>query len=272
MGVSIGLVCNFFNEAHALPGFFETHTPFFDHILMYQSGPGGEESSDGSIEIIEKWGIPIARGSIDMGFGIVRTAAVRSSPCDWVMILDADERFFHTCCVLTCSGESTPAEESGQVLNDYDKGIEFTACPSNWENAAKLTANLSVRIGDPYAQGAWIRDTLNQNQDSEMDGVRTIRRHWHDFTMKRPTQNWHTDSDMQCRIIRNHPDIYFAPDVRMHESLIGVRNLYAPNMTHGPFFDHFHLHFKKMSPAARAKDIEIYRAIARGEKPATTEK
>jgi hypothetical protein len=101
---TIGLVANIYNEANALPGWLETHTPFFDHIAVYHSGPQGAKSSDGTIEILEKWGIPITWGSIDAGYGVVRNATFRCSPCDWVMLLDADERFYPTLRVMRCVG------------------------------------------------------------------------------------------------------------------------------------------------------------------------
>ncbi len=290
---SIGLVCNFYNEANALPGFLECHTPYFDAISFYQSGPGGAESNDGSIEILEKWKMPIHRGKIDDGFGVVRTAAIRSSPCDWVMLLDADERFYAPHQVMTCAGESTPPEdvdallydysnpnfekdgpkakqpERKQVVQEYDKSIDFTACPSNFENMSQLGAKLSVSFGEVYNQGAWLRQMLADNPT--LDAVKTIRRHWHDFSFKRPTQNWHTHPDFQMRLVRNVDSIYFEPGVKMHERLHGASNVHMPNFTHGVFYEHFHLFFKKQEPSQRRHDIAIYSAIDRGERPPTWE-
>lgn len=263
---TLGLACNFFNECNALPGFLETHAPYFDHISFYQAGPGGAESDDGSIEIIEKWGFPIHRGRIDDGFGVVRTAAIRSSPCDFVMLLDADERFHQFAQVMTCAGESTPPNEVDQILYEYDRGIEFTACPSNFENLNRLGAKLTVSFGEVYNQGAWLKDFI---QHGDLDGVKTVRRHWHDFTHKRPTQNWHVHPDFQVRLVRNKDSIYFTPDVKMHERLVGASNVYQPNFTHGPFFDHYHMCFKKMEPMQRRHDVAIYDSIHRGEKPPT---
>src|SRR3990167_9046616 len=188
MTKSLGLVCNFYNEAWALPGFLELHSQFFDAIDFFEAGPGGANSNDGSREIIEKWRYPIHSGRIDDGFGVVRTAAIRASKCDYVMLLDCDERFFHHHQVMTCAGESTPPEEVGQILYEYDRGIEFTACPSNFENLDRLGAKLTVSYGEVYNQGAWLRDII---EHGALDGVKTIRRHWHDFSFKRPTQNWH---------------------------------------------------------------------------------
>jgi hypothetical protein len=270
MPITLGCVCNFYNEANTLAGFLESHTPFFDHVAFYQSGPGGAESNDGSIEILEKWKMPIHRGKIDDGFGAVRTASVRSSPCDYVMILDADERFHARAQVLTCSGESTPPDEVGQILYEYDRGVldvDATACPSNWENLHKLGAKLQVSRGEVYDQGAWLRSMLEHRYDA----VKTIRRHWHDFSWRRPTQNWHTDPDWQVRIVRNVDTIHWDADVKMHEQLRGAENVYQPNFTHGPFFDHYHLWFKAMEPAQRRHDVMTYDAIHRGEKPPSWE-
>ena len=268
MPITLGAVCNFYNEANALPGWLETHTPFFDHVSFYQAGPGGAESNDGSIEILEKWKVPIHRGKIDEGFGIVRTAAIRSSPCDFVMILDADERFHPIAQEMTCAGESTPPDVVGRVLYEYDRGIEFTACPSNYENVGQLGAKLSVSFGAVYNQGAWLRDIL---EHGDLDAVKMIRRHWHDFSHKRPTQNWHIDNDYQMRLVRNKESIHFAPDVKMHENLVGASNVFQPNHTHGPFYDHYHMFFKHMEPMQRRHDVDIYDRIHRGESPLSWE-
>ena len=104
---SIGLVANVYQEANALPGWLETHLPFFDDVRVLHTGPQGAYSTDGTIELLEKWNIPVHFGAIDEGFGIIRTKAVRSSPCDWVMVLDADERFYPVHCKMICSGEAS---------------------------------------------------------------------------------------------------------------------------------------------------------------------
>ena len=108
MTVSIGLVANVYNEIHALPGWLETHLPFFDDVRVTHAGPQGARSTDGTIELLEKWGVPVDYDSIDDGFGAVRTRAVCRSPCDYVCILDADERFYSVHRIMVCTGESTP--------------------------------------------------------------------------------------------------------------------------------------------------------------------
>lgn len=259
---SLGLVANIFNEINAIPGWLETHLPYFDDVRIYHAGPGGAYSTDGTIELLEKWRVPIVFGAIDEGFGIVRTKAIRSSPCDYVMLLDADERFYATHRALACHGESTPHSEVDAILQTYDFR-DVKTCPPNWENVAKLGAKLTVAIQESYNQGAQLRHLLAQNPDA----IITIRRHWHDFSSQRPTQNWHTDPDWQMRLVRNIDSIYFDPNTRMHEHLLGAAHLFRAADPYGPYFDHFHFTFKRMEQSQRAHDIAIYDAIHKGEKP-----
>lgn len=280
---NIGVVANVYNEAAALPGWLEAATSFFDHVAIMHAGPNGAYSNDGTIELLEKWKIPITFGSINEGFGVCRTKTVRLSPCEWVCLLDADERFHPTLNVLTCEGESTPHHEVSQLLydygnpnfqgtpdnvQDYDKSIDFTACPSNFENMARLGANLRVKVGTIIDQGHMLRQQLLRQ---DIDAIKTVRRHWHDFSFKRPTQNWHTDPDYQIRIVRNIESIRWENETRMHERLTGATNIAQPDHTHGPFFDHYHLAFKKMAVANRQHAILIYNAINAGQTPPTWE-
>lgn len=48
---TIGLVANVYNEINALPGWLETHLPFFDDVRVLHAGPQGEYSYDGTIEL-----------------------------------------------------------------------------------------------------------------------------------------------------------------------------------------------------------------------------
>lgn len=269
-GPSLGLVANIYNEANALPGWLETHLPYFDNITITHAGPQGTFSNDGTIEILEKWKIPFFYDSIDDGFGAVRTRAIRRSPCEYVMLLDADERFYPVHRVMVCTGRSTPPSEVDAILQTYDFR-DLKAMHSNWENIDKLGADLVV--GTPefvfdtlsvYDQGARLRSTLDQYRP---DAVMSIRRHWHDLSFRRPTQNWHEVPDWQLRIVRNDPSIYFDPSVRMHEHLVGASNVFRADPTRGPFFDHHHFFFKRMEPVQRAHDVRVYDAIHKGEVP-----
>ena len=264
---TIGLVANVFQEVNALPGWLETHLPFFDDVRVLHAGPQGQYSTDGTIELLERWRVPVAFCAIDDGFGAVRTRAIRLSPCDYVMILDADERFYHTYRVMVCGGESTPHSEVDAILQTYDFRDLKTMIP-NWENVARLGAKLRVDWGAAFAHGAILREVLAA---ARPDAVATIRRHWHDFSFRRPTQNWHTDPDWQLRLVRNHESIYFSPDTRMHERLCGANNIFRADQERGPFFDHFHFTFKRMEQQQRAHDIDTYDKIHAGMRPLTWE-
>lgn len=263
MSPTVGLVANIYNEANALPGWLETHTPFFDDVRVLHAGPQGAMSDDGTMEILEKWRIPVGFCAIDEGFGAVRTKAIHSSPCDYVMLLDADERFFPVHRRMICSGTATPQNEVDWILQSYDfRGVNLP----NWENVAKLGDKLQVDIKEAYNQGEHLRGIL---ADECPDAVCTIRRHWHDFSFKRPTQDWHTNPDWQMRLVRNSPSIYFEPSTRMHERLVGAERIVRADICHGPFFDHFHFSFKRMEQEQRAHDIEVYDAVHAARMPPT---
>ena len=265
MSITLGLVANIYQEANALPGWLELHTPYFNDVRVVHAGPQGVYSNDGTIEILEKWKIPILYTAIDEGFGVVRTLAMRSSPCDYTMLLDADERFYPLHRHMTCSGESTSALEVDSILASYDFHDLKTVLP-NWENVSRLGAKLHVDFNSTYDQGERLREILETERP---DAVCTIRRHWHDLSFTRPTQNWHEMPDWQMRIVRNHPDIYFDPNIRMHERLVGAQKIVHADMRRGPFFDHAHLFFKKMEIEQRSHDIAIYNRIHASETPPT---
>ncbi len=263
MTLTIGLVANIYNEANALPGWLETHTPFFDDIRVYHAGPGGSWSNDGTMEILAKWNIPYERGSIDDGFGVVRTRAIHMSPCEWVMLLDCDERFYPLHRVLTCTGH-TP-EDRDQILQSYDfSGVNLP----NWENLRQLGASLRVEAGQPYDQGLDLRAIIAHGNH---DAIATIRRHWHGLGFQHPTQNWNTDPDWQLRLVRNTDSIYFLPNVRVHERLAGADRVFRSNVERGPFFEHFHFHFKAQEVEQRRHDVAIYNAVHEGRQPPTLE-
>lgn len=263
MSVTIGLVANIYNEINALPGWLETHLPFFDDVRVLHAGPGGKYSNDGTMELLEKWRVPFLCTSIDEGFGVVRSKALAMSPCDYVMLLDADERFFPVHRYMSCIGEGTPQQEVDWILQSYDfSGVNLP----NWENLAKLGDKLRVEITGTYDQGLFLRSKLEQHHP---DVVATVRRHWHDFSFHRPTQNWHTLPDWQMRTVRRSSDIYFAPSTKMHERLEGMNNVIGSNGGGLLFFDHFHFTFKRMEPEQRRHDIAIYNALHEGRTPPT---
>lgn len=262
MTVTIGLVANVYNEINALPGWLETHLPFFDDVRVMHAGPFGEYSNDGTMELLSKWCIPTQFCSIDEGFGAVRSRTLRMSPCDYIMLLDADERFYPLVPVLDCSGQATPHSRVDEILRGYD----FRTRYPNWDEIAELGSDLKVERLGIQDQGKCLRELL---QSERPDVVCTVRRHWHDFSMKRPTQNWKLDCDWQLRLVRNHPSIKYDSDKAMHEQLIGAEKAIRASANFGPFFDHFHFMFKRMEQEQRAHDVAIYDKIHAGERPPT---
>lgn len=260
---TIGLVANVYNEVNALPGWLETHLPFFDDVRVYHAGPQGALSNDGTLELLKKWNIPVKFGkSIDEGFGVVRTEAIHWSPCEYVMLLDADERFYPVRSTLTLSGEGTPHREADAILHTYD--FSKGRLP-DWANIAHLGENLRVSFGNPVDQGARLREIL---EEEKPDAVVVTRRHWHDFSFRRPTQDWNQIPDWQARIVRNSPDIYYDPHRKMHETLIGASHRVVSREI---FFEHFHFVFKRMEERQRGHDIAIYNSIHEGVTPPTYE-
>lgn len=265
MTLTIGLVANIFNEVNALPGWLETHLPYFDDVRIMHSGPGGEYSTDGTLELLAKWRVPVQFCSIDEGFGAVRTRTLRMSPCDYVMLLDADERFYPLVPLLDCTGQATPHSRVDEILRGYD--FRSGARP-NWDELRELGKGLRVERFGYHDQGARLRKILEEERP---DVVQTIRRHWHDFSMERPTQNWRMDCDWQSRLVRNSPSIGFDPEKAMHEQLVGAGHAYRASLPEGPFFEHMHFTFKRMEQEQRAHDVDTYDRIHRGERVLTWE-
>ncbi len=256
---TIGVVANIYNEALALPGWLEAATAFFDDVRVVDASPGEKPSDDGTVEILEKWRIKRSFGYMREGFGTIRTWALHWSPCDWVVILDADERFWQFAPVLHCEGESPVPPVEEQVLQHYDTPTPG-CCPWNHENAGSLRSQVRSWPGDIYNQGAWLRSII---EDKSLDAVMAIRRQWTDFTWRRPSQNWHTHPDHQIRIVRRREGVRWSG--KLHETLGDtIKNVYQPNTTHGPFLDHYHLPFKAMNPEQRKRDIDTYQGIYAG--------
>lgn len=266
MSATIGLVANVYSEVNALPGWLECHLPWFDDVRVLHAGPQGDYSTDGTIELLERWRVPVEYCNIDDGFGKVRTQAVRMSPCDYVMILDADERFHGVHRVLSCRGRGTPHSEVDKILQGYD--LRADGAVPDWEEIERLGAGLQVDASVAYNQFELLRQVLAL----EPDAVITTRRHWHDFSFRHPTQNWKVDPDWQVRILRNHPDIGYEVTTRMHEQLRGAEKICLPSMTEvgtDLYFDHYHFPFKRMEIAQRRHDVAVYDALSSGRKPPT---
>lgn len=239
---SICCSINFHNEAHMLPGLLEQASRFFDNIFCIDAGIGGARSNDGSIEICERFGATVVSDDIENGFGRIRSRLIHDCGCTFAMLLDADERFFPQIEMLHCEGiESYPQIES---------------------------PNLSVHgRGEIINQGAMIREWMS---NPETMAIRSTRRHWFDFTMRRPCQNWLHIPDHQLRIVRNTPQIEYEHGIKMHERLIDKRTGGEPvNMQQdqyrGPFFDHFHMFVRRNFPGKKEGNEENYRRMERNE-------
>lgn len=249
MSQTIAAICNIFNDAKALPGWLESASAWADHITVYHTGPQGERSSDGTIEIAEAWGVDLQFGSIDEGFGTVRTKMVTMTPCDWVWIGDADERFHRIAPKLYCEGnEAYPAVEH---------------------------PNLSViRLGfhphDTYDQ----LDLLRSMMTADVDAICTVRRHWFNHHWDKPCQNWMQIADWQLRIVRNCQHVSYLSSVRMHEQIRDTRTGGDPrfaraDVERGPFHDHYHCWYKAMEKEQRQHDIAIYDSLCENRTPPT---
>jgi len=241
--VSIAMCCNVYQDAKALRGLLETSAPFFDNLYLIHSGPGGAYSTDGTIEVCEEFGVRPVFDDIQRGYGAIRTRLIHNCGCEWAFILDADERFFPLLPVMLCEGD----EAYPQVPEP------------------KLTV---TKKPDIINQGAHVRNMI---KNPETMALRTTRRHWFDFAMKRPSQNWQIINDHQLRIVRNHPSIHYETNRVMHERLLDDRTGEDPKFVPqdelgGPFHDHFHLHFRIAHPGHKEWNEQQYARLSRGEK------
>lgn len=239
---SIAMCCNFYNDAHALPGLLEASARYFDNLFLINSGPGGARSNDGSIEIVEKFGATLKFDDMDKGFGVIRSRLIRECGCEWGFILDADERFYREIHYLTCDGdESWPANEK-----------------------PNLTVTRHPHI---IAHGDHVRNLMTR---PDIFAIRSTRRHWFDFSMTRPSQNWLHNKDHQLRIVRNIPEISYSSIRKMHEQIVDSRTGGIPQHAeqddvNGPFHDHFHLAFRFAYPGSKEWNEKNYSRLDAGE-------
>lgn len=240
---SIALCCNFYNDAAALRGLLESGSRYFDNLFFINSGPGGAFSTDGSIELIESFGGTVVYDDIQKGYGAIRTRLIHDCGCEWAFILDADERFYPQLPVLHCEGtESYPQTP-----------------------APKLVVTERNEVCN---QGEFLKRLIS---DPGHMSVRTTRRHWFDYSMRKPSQNWLDNRDHQLRIVRNHPEIGYQKDRVMHERLLDNRTgkdpVYAAQDDYkGPFHDHFHLFYRRAQPGKKEFNEQNYSRLERGEK------
>lgn len=239
--MSIAASINVYNDVVALRGLLETASSYFDELFVVHSGPNGAHSTDGTIELCEQFGVKLVFDDIDKGFGVIRSRLIHEHGCEWAMILDADERFHPTMPQLNCEGNAT-----------WDLGNPL------------IRPNLTVTPTENInIQGYALKDVINNNPT--IMAVRTIRRHWMDFTHKNPTQNWNLIPDYQLRIVRNVPEIEYVSDVRMHERLMDKRTGQDPLHINDDslliFHDHYHPFFRNNYPGSKEKNEQYYKIL-----------
>lgn len=232
--MSIALGINVYNDAIALRGLLESGQHFFDNIFVIHSGPGGKRSEDGTIELLEQYGIAPVFADIGKGFGNIRTRLIHECGCDWCFILDADERFHPLLPVMHCFGTD------------------------RYPNPPAPNLRVS-REAEVINQGAHVKQQI---QRADLMAMRATRRHWFDFSFSKPAENWEIIWDHQLRLVRNSPSIHYTQG--MHERLVDDRTGKTPffldqDPIGGPFIDHYHLFFRKARPGHKEGNEEYYR-------------
>lgn len=244
----ISAVCHFHNERHALPGFIEAAERMFDEIILVSSPMDGTPPDSETIKIAEASGHRLIHDTLSQGFGALRTRCIGYSSCEWVMILDADERVWPTTPVLGCTGfEKFP--------HTLTPNLQVTALPG------MVDQHTSLR-------------NLTYHADAENAlAICLSRRHWFGSPGEwlRPCQNWTPgvgEPDWQLRLVKNSPYLCYDPEVKMHETLKDTRTWADPNfirVTDGLLYlDHYSWHYKNLEPGQNAEDAEIYETLAPG--------
>lgn len=240
--MSIAACYNVYNDADALRGSLELAQSYFDNIYVIHSGPDGAVSNDGTIELCESFGIKPVMDNINEGYGVIRTRLIHDCGCDWAFILDADERFYPSLPMMFCNGSERYPEVS--------------------------EPDLSVRRSEDLINpGQYLKSMI---ASTKADAIRSIRRHWFDFSMTRPCENWEIRKDYQLRIVRNKETIIYQTERRMHEHLVDTESGTTPQFreaseTGGPFHDHFHMFFRRAKPGHKEGNEEYYARLERGE-------
>lgn len=237
MNPSITWATNFFNECNSLPGMLENAMEAADEILLVNAGPGGKHSDDGSIEIAEKFGVPVQYSTIDNGFGALRTELIEKCKTDFLIIFDADERFHVRAPVLKCTG----TERYPEIPNP----------------------DLKVEKFETYNQLDLLRSMMREADSQGKLAIRFTRRHWFAPGFTKACQNWQIINDHQLRCLKKSSQLTYRVGPKMHERLSHTGTKMCPDFIEqdewvGPFFDHLHCFFKPMEDAQRQHDIRIY--------------
>lgn len=238
---SIGCAATFREEHNALPGFLESASHFFDNVFLADCSMDMTPSADGSLDIIRKWGLPDPPlWSLADGFGAVRSQLVHSSPTDWTVVMDIDERMSVAMPEMWCEGNDRYPAVEHPKLNVVRKGV--------FDHFSFLVSKI---------------------MEAESKGVKTVRfsrRHWFEPNFKKPCENWTIIRDFQLRCIKGRSGVGFTTIPRMHERLYDFSLKKEPTYIEddprfGPFLDHYHCWYKPMEPEQRKADIAAYDAL-----------
>lgn len=247
--MSVGVVCNFHREPHALRGFVEMAAKTFDNCVFVSSPPDGTPHCEESIEIVKKSGCKLIHDTVSQGFGALRTRCIGYSKCDWTMIMDADERIFDHFQSMSCEGD------------------EFY--PQNRNPSLILTQNKAI-----CDQRRAIRSLITQADSEGALAVCLSRRHWltspdEKLENWKSAQSWSKIPDWQLRLVKNSPFAFYDPEVKMHERLLNAATWSEPKYirsqsTDGPFIDHFSIYFKSLDPKKNKEDANPYEGLEKG--------
>lgn len=238
---SIGCAATFRDEVNALPGFLESASQFFGSIFLADCSMDMTPSTDGSLDIIRKWGLPDPPlWNLSDGFGAVRSQLLNTSPTDWTVILDIDERMHVALTELRCDG------------TDRYPQVEKPA--------------LTVSRGPVYSHFDFLVQKIMQAERTGVRSIRFQRRHWFDCSYSRPCENWTIIKDYQLRCMKSRASMGFTREPKMHERAWDFTTGRPPeyiedDATFGPFIDHLHCHFKPMEKDQRKSDIAAYDAL-----------
>lgn len=242
--MTITAALNVYQEAIALPSALEAAKAWADDILVIHSSPYGKFSTDGTMEILKESGVRYYCMDVMIGFGRIRTQLIQRSKTDWVMILDADERFHPITPVFSCHGQE------------------------QWPVVAEPNLTLT-KVQDNFNQLDLLRHLL-QEAPQDILSLQMSRRHWMcaPGEWECPCQSWNErESDWQQRCVRVSPWVFYDPERAMHEIIKDTRTWSGPkyisgDTLHGPFFDHYSQHFKKLGGQARIKEaIATYESL-----------
>lgn len=246
--MTVSAVCHFHAEPNALPGFIAAAERMFDEVVLVSSPMDGTPADEETIAIAEASGHKLIHDTLSQGFGALRTRCIGYSSCEWVMILDADERVWPTAPVLGVTG-------TGKFPETLTPDVHVT------------TQRGTV---DQYTN---LRNWITHAEADKALALCVSRRHWFGVPGEwdRPCQNWMPiggEADWQLRLVKNTPFVCYDPEVKMHEKIIDTRTWGEPKFLRvsdgSLYIDHNSWYYKSLEPAQNAEDAAIYEALHPG--------